>query len=317
MATHHIAPSRETLHGTFSRDHAPILTIAPGDTVVYTTLDASWTLAPGATPDVHGPIFTPRDPERDGGHALCGPVFIEGAHPGGTLAIEIGELVPGSYGWNFGSTNANGINERLGVSGESLRLAWDIDVEAGTATNQFGQSVTLSPFFGVMGMPIDEDGFLPTAPPRVTGGNIDCKELVAGTTLFLPIAVEGGLFSTGDAHARQGDGEVSTTAIECPMASGSLTFSLRDDLSLTTPIAWTPDAWLTFGFHEDLDEATLIALNAMLDLMDREFGIERRQALALASVVVDLRVTQIVNGVRGVHAVLRHVDVAGLIRADD
>jgi acetamidase/formamidase len=139
----------------------------------------------------------------------------------------------------------------------------------------------------------------------VNGGNIDCRELTAGTTLYLPIAVEGGLFSVGDGHAAQGDGEVSSTAIECPMVSSRLTLSLRDDLSLSTPIARTRNAWITFGFDADLDEATLIALGAMLDLLERERGVTRLQALALASVAVDFRVTQIVNGVRGVHAILR------------
>lgn len=108
--------------------------------------------------------------------------------------------------------------------------------------------------------------------------------------MFLPIAVPGGLFSAGDGHARQGDGEVSSTAIECPFASAALTFSLRSDLALTTPIAWTPDAWITFGFDEDLDEAVIIALDAMLDLMGRGHGLARNQGLALASVVADLRI---------------------------
>ncbi len=146
----------------------------------------------------------------------------------------------------------------------------------------------------------------PTAPPRRWGGNIDCKELVAGTTLYLPIPVDGALFSAGDGHARQGDGEVSQTAIECPLDRLELTLSVEDRLELTAPIAWTPEAWLTFGFDEDLDEAAAAATDAMLELMGRELDLKRVDALALASVVVDLRVTQLVNGVRGVHAVLRH-----------
>jgi acetamidase/formamidase len=114
------------------------------------------------------------------------------------------------------------------------------------------------------------------------------------------------LFSAGDGHARQGDGEVSQIAIECPVARAELTLGLRDDLELTTPIGWTPEAWLAFGFDEDLDEAAAIAIEAMLELMGREHGLERPEALALASLVVDLRITQMVNGVRGVHARLAH-----------
>ncbi|MBA2643706.1 MAG: acetamidase/formamidase family protein, partial [Actinobacteria bacterium] len=130
--------------------------------------------------------------------------------------------------------------------------------------------------------------------------------LVEGTRLYLPISVDGALFSAGDCHARQGDGEVSQVAIECPLERAELTLTVRDDLELSTPIAWTPEAWLTFGFDEDLDEAAAIAIDEMLELMGRHHGVGRAEALALASLVVDLRITQMVNGVRGIHAVLPH-----------
>jgi acetamidase/formamidase len=165
--------------------------------------------------------------------------------------------------------------------------------------------VELRPFLGVLGMPPPDPGVHSTVPPRRWGGNIDCKELVAGTTLFLPIPVDGALFSAGDGHARQGDGEVSQLAIECPVERAELTLSLND-LELRTPIAWTPEAWLTLGFDADLDEAAAIAIDAMLELMGREHGLGRAEALALASLVVDLRVTQVVNEVQGVHAMLPH-----------
>jgi acetamidase/formamidase len=171
-----------------------------------------------------------------------------------------------------------------------------------TGQSSLGRTVKLRPFLGVMGMPPDEPGIHSTIPPRATGGNLDCRELVSGSTLYLPIAVPGGLFSTGDGHAAQGDGEVSGTAIECPMESAELTFRLRDDLPLMTPIARTPTGWVTLGVHGDLDTAALIALNAMLDLLGRELGLSRRDALAVASIEVDLRVTQMVNEVQGVHA---------------
>jgi acetamidase/formamidase len=113
------------------------------------------------------------------------------------------------------------------------------------------------------------------------------------------------LFSAGDGHALQGDGEVSSTAIECPLERAQLSLSLRDDLELAAPIARTQDSWLAFGLGESLDEAAGNAVDSMLVLMERELGLERRDALALASLVVDLRITQVVNGVQGVHAVLR------------
>ena len=118
--------------------------------------------------------------------------------------------------------------------------------------------------------------------------------------------MDGAHLSAGDGHAAQGDGEVSQLAIEAAVERAVLTLTVRDDFRLDWPIAWTPEAWLTFGFDEDLDEAAAIAIEGMLDLMEREHGLGRREALALASVVVDLRVTQIVNGAKGVHAVLPH-----------
>jgi acetamidase/formamidase len=155
-----------------------------------------------------------------------------------------------------------------------------------------------------MGMPPVGEGVHPTSPPRPQGGNIDCKELVAGATLFLPIPIDGAMFSAGDGHAAQGDGEVSGTAIECP-SRAQLTLDVRDDLALDWPCARSDGAWLTFGFDQDLTAAAWKANEGMLDLLEREHGLDRREALALASVVVDLRVTQLVNGVLGVHAVLR------------
>lgn len=225
-----------------------------------------------------------------------------------TLSIHIDDLQVGSYGWTGAGGWSTPLNDRLKVTElPEFSLHWELDAETMTALDQYGHTVSLRPFMGVMRMPLDVPGKQPTPPPRITGGNMDCKELVAGTTLYLPIAVEGGLFSTGDGHAAQGDGEVSVMAIEAPMQRCELTFDLLPDLHLTTPRANTPSGWITLAFHEDLDEAIGIALEAMLDLMGELYGYERQMALALASVVVDVRITQLVNaGVRGVHAFLPH-----------
>ena len=231
--------------------------------------------------------FAPRDAELDTGHALAGPIEVRGAQTGQVLAVRIDEVVPGSWGVTFG--------------GEGQRLDWELNGDVGRAA---GRSVRLAPFLGVLGMPPDEPGVHPTIPPRRSGGNIDCKELVAGTTLYLPIPVDGARFSAGDGHAAQGDGEVSGTAIEAPVEA-EVTLDVRDDLELEWPIARIDGAWLTFGFDEHLGTAARIAVEGMLDLMEREHGLERSVALAFASVVVDVRVTQVVNQVLGAHAVLR------------
>lgn len=308
MAFHSIEPERRTLHGHFSAELEPILTIDSGDTVRFRTLDSGWNLEPRQSdrPNHRQRKFEPRDSQLDRGHALCGPVAVRGAQPGMTLAIHIDQVQPGSWGETFAGGWSHPVNERLGLTSQGTVLLWTLDAASMTGRNQLGHTVALRPFMGVMGMPPAEPGIHPTAPPRVTGGNIDCKELVAGSTLYLPIAVPGGLFSVGDGHGAQGDGEVSVTAIECPIERVELTFTLHSELHLSTPRAHTAEGWLTLGFHEDLNEATMIALAAMVELIEEQYSLERAQALALASVVVDLRITQIVNGVRGVHAVLPH-----------
>jgi acetamidase/formamidase len=277
---HEIPLERRTLHGHFSRELEPILTIDPGDTIAFACPNAGWRLAREET-------FEPRDEKLDAGHALIGPVEVRGAKAEGTLVVHIARVQPASFGETWG---------------DGTRVVWTID--AGTAVDERGARVRTGPFLGVIGMPPVEPGIHSTGPPRRFGGNIDCKELVAGTTLYLPISVDGALLSAGDGHAAQADGEASGTAIEAPVERAELTVELSD-LELRSPVARTRNAWIAFGFDEDLGRAAEKAMATMLDLMERELGLERSYALALSSIVVDLRVTQIVNGVKGVHAVLR------------
>jgi acetamidase/formamidase len=301
MAVHEIQLERRTLHGHFSRELEPILTVDSGDSIAFSCLNAGWR-GDGWEPF---PERRPDGDELDAGHALIGPVEMRGAHAGQTLEVRIEDVRIGAWGVTHAGGWHTPLNDRLHVAdGEPVVLEWKLDADTGLGSDQHGREVRLRPFLGVIGMPPDEAGVHSTGPPRPCGGNIDCKELVAGTTLFLPIPVDGALVSAGDGHAAQGDGEVSQLAIEAPVERAQLRLELRDDLVLEGPIAWTPEAWLTFGFDEDLDEAAAQAIDGMLDLMAREHGFERREALAVASVVVDLRVTQVVNETLGVHAVL-------------
>jgi acetamidase/formamidase len=302
---HEIPLERRTLHGHFSRDLEPVAEVRPGDVVRFATLDAGWGLEPPREDGSQRERFSPLDEELDAGHALIGPLAVLGAVAGQTLAVGIEEVRVGPFGWSVAGGWSTPLNDRLGVGeGESRVLAWELDADAAVGRDRDGREVSLAPFLGVLGMPPPERGVHATGPPRAWGGNLDCKELVVGTTLFLPIPVDGALFSAGDGHARQGDGEVSSTAIECPLERAQLSLSLRDDFELAAPIARTRNSWLAFGLGESLDEAAGNAVEGMLRLMERELGLERRDALALASVVVDLRITQVVNGVQGVHAVL-------------
>jgi acetamidase/formamidase len=225
--------------------------------------------------------------------------------PGMTLEVKVKRVVTGTWGWTGASGFNHEVNRRLGLDKAGhIILLWDLDAKAGVGRNQHGDEIKLRPFMGVMGMPADVEGLQSTIPPRRTGGNLDCKELVAGTSLFLPIEVEGGLFSTGDGHAVQGDGEVCVTAIECPMDEVELEFLLHEG-EIPGPRVRTPDSWTTLGLHEDLNEATFLAIDNMLSLLAEQHGLDKANALAIASVAIDLRITQIVNQVKGVHAVLR------------
>jgi acetamidase/formamidase len=297
MTRHELPLERRTLHGHFSPELSPVLEIESGDEVVFRTLDARWSVGDGERQ------FEPRDPELDAGHALCGPVALRGSLPGTAVAVHVEELLTERTGWT--AVAGTPLNAALGVTdGEGYRMSWELDPVAGIARNDHGLRARMRPFLGVMGVAPAEPGRHSTAPPRPTGGNIDCRELVVGSTLYLPVAVPGALFSTGDGHAAQGDGESSGTAIECGMAHARLRFELLPDPRPAMPWAQTPAGLITFGFDEDLDRAMEVALSAMLDVLVDRHDLARREALALSSTVVELRVTQVVNGVRGVHALL-------------
>jgi acetamidase/formamidase len=280
VAVHELPLDAANLHGYFSVELEPVVEIDPGDSVEISVPNAGWDLAADEK-------LEPRSPELDTGHPIAGPIAVRGARQGQTLVVRVHEVVVGDWGVTWAP--------------EDHLVHWELGGGLGRA---LGFEVTLAPFLGVMGMPPSEPGIHPTFPPRRWGGNIDCKELVAGTTLYLPIPVDGALFSAGDPHAAQGDGEVSGTAIEVP-ARAQLTFDVRNDLPLDWPIARIDGAWLTFGFDEHLGMAARIAVDGMIALMERELGVTGDDALALASVAVDLHVTQVVNGVLGVHAELR------------
>jgi acetamidase/formamidase len=301
MTTHRLEPDERTLHGFFSRDLPPVLTVDSGDTVVLRTLDAGWHLEP---PGPSGELGR-RVPDGGPGHALCGPISVRGAEPGMTLEVRFDRLRPGSWGATYAGGRDTELNRRLGLAEEPGHLEmWRLDADRGVAEDQAGRVVRLRPFMGVTGVAPAEPGEHSTRPPRPCGGNIDCRELVEGSSLLLPVAVAGALLSTGDGHGAQGDGEVSGTAIECPMEVCEVTLVLHPELTLAMPRAETPAGTLTFGFDADLNEAMAVALDAMVDLLATRLDVDRREALALASVAVDLRITQVANETWGVHAVL-------------
>ncbi|TFB14226.1 acetamidase [Filobacillus milosensis] len=305
---HKLDLKTENLHRSFSKDYEPILTIQSGDTLQLTTPDIKWGYSKSKGEE--RVMFDSRENEEVFGHPIIGPIKIEGAKKGMVLEVRTNDLVPGWYGNNWAGGFNSWQNEALGLTDEeNIQLDWELNAKTMTGTTQIGGRelhVGLQPFMGLMGVAPEEPGVHITAPPRYCGGNIDCKELVRGSSLYLPIAVDGALFSIGDGHAVQGDGEVSGTAIEAPMDLVDVTLTVHEDMTLTMPHAWTPSGWVTFGFHEDLNQATATALDEMVQLIQNLYGIKKTEATALASTVVDLRITQVVNGSKGAHAILPH-----------
>jgi acetamidase/formamidase len=309
--TTHVLPLEDrVLHGRFDAGLDPVLTVASGDVVRTSTLDAGWhtPTQDDAALDGSGElaVWPGYDAERDPGHALVGPIAVAGAEPGMTVEVRLLQVRPGSWGWTGAGGWSTWANEGCGVAASTWELLrWRVDADAGTAVDQHGDRVRLRPFLGVVGLCPAGSGAVSTVPPRRVGGNLDCRELVAGSSLLLPVEVPGGLLSFGDGHAVQGDGEVSGLALECPMEGVELQVVLHPDLDLPGPRARTPAGEVVLGTGTTVDEATLAALNGVVDLLAARHGLTRERALALCSVAVDLRVTQIVNGgVFGVHAVL-------------
>ena len=310
---HRLLLKKENLHGIFSASMSPILEIQSGDTVSYEIPDAAWGIKENFHANGNKRQTVDSELELDKqGHCLMGPIALADARAGMTLVVKVKKLVPHNWGWTHAGGWSTQFNNRLNISkGRSKLLRWAVDTNTMTAKSEEGFEVSIDPFLGVMGMPPEDPGFHPTYPPRYCGGNIDCKELTVGSTIYLPISVDQALFSCGDGHARQGDGEVSGQALEVAMKEVELEFSLYKE-NLSFPRARIKDKWICFGFHPDLEEASFIALENAVSLLVDTYDIDKKTALALASVVVDLRVTQIVNGNKGVHAILRDSDLKRL-----
>ncbi len=299
---HTLDPAPNTTVNVFSRDLPPVLTVAPGDTVVAGSLDASGYLSRQRVRGEERPRMFGAGRR---GHCLTGPIAVNGALPGMFLAVSFVSLRPADWGWTAAAAHDNRLTRRLGLSaGPPSWLLWEIDADRGLATCDRGYSVAIAPFLGVVGLPPAEPGEHSTIPPRSAGGgNIDCRELVAGATLYLPVTVPGALLCLGDGHAAQGDGEVAGTAIECTMTT-EVVLDLIADRPVPGIHAQTPAGRITFGFSADLDEAMGDALESMLVWMQASYGVDRAAALALASPAVHLRITQVANDTWGVHALL-------------
>ena len=306
MSAHHrLNATPETVHwGFLDAKLPPVLRVASGDRVTIDTVSG----IPEAMPPEG---FTVRDALRrihekarrgPGPHVLTGPIWVEGAEPGDTLEVRIQAIeLADDWGWNI-------IRPLMGSLPEDFPLfqARHLPIDRASRTTRlpWGATLPLAPFFGIMAVaPPAVYGSVTSVVPREFGGNIDNKELVAGATLYLPVFAPGALFSAGDGHAVQGDGEVCLTALETGLV-GTFELIVRKDLQVRFPRAETPSHLVSMGLHEDLDTAARQAVREMIDLVCERLPITREDAYSLCSLAADFRVTQLVDGNKGIHGLL-------------
>jgi acetamidase/formamidase len=302
---HQLNAGADTVHwGYFDAALAPLLTIDSGDTVTISTVSGARDVMPPpplVVPAALAAVQAQQSPKLPG-HMCTGPVAIRGAQAGHVLEVRI-KAIELHYDWGY--TFSKPLSGALPDDFAAIQLMHiPLDRKAMTGRLPWGLDLPLRPFFGVMAVaPPAAWGAISTLPPRRNGGNLDNKELVAGTTLYLPVHVDGALFSVGDGHGAQGDGEVCVTAIETGLI-GTFELIVRDDLKLEWPRAETPTHVMTMAFDPDLDQCVVIALRQMIELIATETNLSRQEAYMLCSLAADVRVTQVVNGAKGIHVML-------------
>ena len=308
----------ETVHwGYLSGALDPVLRVRSGDVVTMDTVSHEGLLADQGPPEVFFArfgisrediladvvaVYTRVQHSGLGPHVVTGPIYVEGALPGDVLAIHVLKAEPRvPYGVNSMRSNKGGLPDEFTLN-RSVVIPFDI--ERGVACFAPKIEIPLAPFFGIMAVgPARSLGRVSSVPPGVYGGNIDLKDLTVGSTLYLPVHVPGALFMTGDGHAAQGDGEVDLTAIETSL-TGTFRFEVIKGKTLQWPRAETPTHWIAIGLDEDLNAAMRIAIRETIDFLVGEKGLSREDAYALASIAVDFEVTQVVDSVKGIHAMI-------------
>lgn len=302
--------------GYYWSEAKPVLKIKSGDTVKIQTAGGGGAraIALGVPANQVPPAFEAINKEvKDrgpGGHVLTGPIYIDGAEPGDVLEVRIQKIDLGvPYAMNAFRPTAGFLEEDFPYSRSKL-IRLDGERMIGTFGN--GIEIPLKPFFGSMGVaPPPEAGRISSAPPWIHAGNIDNKEFVAGTTLYIPVHVKGALFEVGDGHAGQGDGEVDIQAMETSLV-GTFQFLVRKDMHLTWPRGETATHYIVMGMDEELVVATKIAVREMIDFLVKEKGLSKDDAYMLTSVAADFHITQLVDGKKGVHGmILKSIFPAG------
>jgi acetamidase/formamidase len=299
--------------GNYWAGAKPVLRIQSGDTVEILTMSTS---SPAALARVGvkdadiqpewKAIYAnqpPRDQRGPGGHVLTGPIFIEGAEPGDVLEVRIQKIkLATPYAYNGFSPNRGVLPPEDFQQGKSRLIP--LDLTRNVALFAPNIEIPLHPFFGSMGVaPDPSKGKLDSAPPGDHAGNLDNKDLVEGTILYIPVHAPGALFEVGDGHAGQGNGEVDITAMETSLV-GTFQFVVRKDMKLQWPFGETPTHWIAMGLDKDLTQALILAVRQAIDFLVTEKHMTREDAYALCSVAVDFNVTQAVDGTKGIHAMI-------------
>jgi len=283
--------SAEPTHSVWDRDLQPRLVVAPGDVVHMECVDASGgQVRPGSTVEEFLAI------DRTRIHALTGPIAIEGAQPGDVLQVDVVEVAHKGWAWTSVIEGLGFLDQRFT---EPYLFHWDLEAEVSRSLSP--AVVPLRPFCGVMGVAQAAPGKFRTRPPGEFGGNMDVRELTAGATLYLPVFNQGALFSAGDAHAAQGDGEVCINGMECP-ADVTLRFTLHKQQPLAGPIiesaarvAEDGPEWIVIESGADTFQTAQVATSRMIDLLAAKWGFSDVQAYLLCSVAMKLRLSQVVN----------------------
>ena len=317
--THRLAATPDTVQwGWLDPKEPPKLTIESGDIVsIETLMHAKDQIQKGTTMEK---IVELRKANPGGGpHSLTGPIFVKGAKPGDVMEIRIRKIVPKKVGANFNLPGKEfpTIGALAPQFPEGYVHYFDIDPKKPTATFKPGIEIPLRPFPGTLAVGIDPDDPSPrkggskdplapvsTLRPWKNGSNMDINELTAGSTIFIPVFLEGGLIWTGDSHCAQGNGEVNLTAIECSFESIEIQPIVRRDMKLTWPRIETRTHWITVGFDEDLGKAMVNAVAEMVDFLSTTKGLTREEAYSLTAVAADCRVSQVVDVRKGVHCMI-------------
>jgi acetamidase/formamidase len=308
--THHLAAGPDSVHwGWFAADLPPVTKVASGDRITVDTVSGGPDQLPGDGYHVPPELLEihKQSTRRVPGHILTGPIAVEGAEPGDILEIRIIDIgLRQDWGYTFIRPLAGALPDDFATTeGMIVRL----DQARNVGILPWGTELPLKPFFGVMGVaPPPAWGTISTIQPRANGGNLDNKELQPGTTLYLPVFVEGANLSLGDGHGVQGDGEVCVTAIETAL-TGTVEVHVRKDLGTrgkgwVYPRAETPTHLMTMAMNADLDTAARMALRSMLDWVTEVTNLSRAQAYMLSSLAADVRVTQLVNEQKGIHVMM-------------